>query len=64
MNKRKDLEIYKLRRQLDDEHQQQEAHLEAVKNKHIQALTETTDHLEKQIKTSQRYEAYFNNCQN
>ena len=64
MNKRKDLEIHKLRRQLDDVHQQQEAHLEAVKNKHIQALTETTERLEKQTKTNHRYvnAAYLNNC--
>ena len=61
MNKRKDLEIHKLRREQDERHQQQEAQLEAVKNKYIQALSETTEQLEKQIKTNQRYAAHFNN---
>jgi chromosome segregation ATPase len=64
MNNRKDLEIHKLRREIDEEHQQKEAHLEAVKNKHIQTSTETTEQLEKQIKTNQSYLTYFNNCQN
>ena len=54
MNKRKDLEIHKLRGELDEEQQQKEAQWEAVKNKHIQTLTETTERLEKQIKTNQR----------
>ena len=55
MNKKKDLEIHKLRRQLDEEQQRQDAHLEAVNKKHIQALTETTERLDKQIKTNYRY---------
>ena len=40
--------------------------MEAVKNKHIEALTETTERLEKQIKTNQRYvnAAYLNSYQN
>ena len=64
MNKRKDLEIHKLRRQLDEEHQQKAAQFEVVKNKHIQALSETTERMEKQIKTNQRYLPYFYNYQN
>ena len=61
MNKRKDLEIHKLRREQDERQQQQEAQLEAVKNKHIEALSETTERLEKQIKTNQRYVDYYFN---
>ena len=54
MNRRKDSEIHKLKRDLEEEHQLQEAQLDAMKNKNIQTVTETTERLDKQIKSNQK----------
>ena len=54
LNKRKDSEIHKLNRILEEERLSKEAQLEALKNKHNQAINEISDCLNKQIKSNKK----------
>ena len=54
LNKRKDSEIHKLNRILEEERLSKEAQLEALKNKHNQTINEISDCLNKQIKSNKK----------